>query len=193
MRPRRRSAFDALRCFITWTYRNGDRPAFPPRATQYHFHAQPTKDEGTFMPVAVETMPSHRPSSLWARAAHVAGWLLLGAAIVALGDELALAFESVRVGGFRVDLGRPALHFSYRARRANLVRENGGANAGLASGLRLCEHCLRCPPRYFGLPPSRLVARAFAAGQAVLDGRRCALTRSRATQPLIIQVGQAEP
>jgi hypothetical protein len=44
------------------------------------------------VPIAVETMPSGRPSSpLWARAAHGAGWLLLGGAIAALGDEVALA------------------------------------------------------------------------------------------------------
>ena len=46
------------------------------------------------MPIAVQTMPSDRPSSpLWARTAHVAGWLLLGGAIAALGSELGLALE----------------------------------------------------------------------------------------------------
>jgi hypothetical protein len=44
--------------------------------------------------IAVETMPADRPSSpLWARIAHVAGWMLLGAAIAALGTELGLASE----------------------------------------------------------------------------------------------------
>jgi hypothetical protein len=45
------------------------------------------------MPIAVEAMPHARPSPLWARTAHAAGWLLLGAAIAALGNELGLALE----------------------------------------------------------------------------------------------------
>ena len=54
--------------------------------------SRPTR--GMSVPIAVDTMPSGRPSPpLWARAAHGAGWLLLGAAVAALGHELALALE----------------------------------------------------------------------------------------------------
>ena len=46
------------------------------------------------MTTTVDAMPpAATRAPIWARAAHIAGWLLIGAAIAALGNELGLALR----------------------------------------------------------------------------------------------------
>jgi hypothetical protein len=59
--------------------------------------------------------PSHRVWLLWPRVAHVAGWLLLGAAVAALGYELALAlargvYEPIAAGALWYQLDVSSLN-----------------------------------------------------------------------------------
>jgi hypothetical protein len=71
------------------------------------------------VPIAVDTMPSGRPPSPpWARIAHVAGWLLLGAAVAALGYELALALQR----GAYQPLAAGALWYQLDVSSLNLVQ-----------------------------------------------------------------------